>query len=174
MRRLDARQCACFQWNDESCRKVKRHWVMTLGRATARTPHGWRLNTFEFLPGVTLRVVEIDGDPWFVAKDVCDELGTDTKDVRANLDSDEVCTTSLPGQRGRAPLAVSESGFYALVMKSRKPSAKAFRKWVTSVVLPAIRRDGSYIKGEEKVESPEELAALQEALFYEFSAYGAV
>lgn len=52
---------------------------------------------------------------------------------------------------------------YALTVNSRKPEAKAFRKWVTSAVLPAIRKDGAYVMGEEKVQSPEELAVLLEA-----------
>lgn len=62
------------------------------------------------------------------------------------LDSDEWAKLNL-GQRGLAAVnGVSESGLYSLVMNSRKPAARAFRKWVTSVVLAAIRRDGAYIK----------------------------
>ena len=98
-----------------------------------------------------LRVLNREGQPWFIAKDVCDALDTDTKDVRTNLDSAEVSTFKVPGQPGRPALIVSESGFYKLVLKSRKPEARRFQDWVTGVVLPAIRKDGGYILGEEKV-----------------------
>jgi hypothetical protein len=94
-------------------------------------------------PGLSLRVIERDGDPWFVAKDVCAGIDLSTDNVRRGLDDDEVKSFKVTGLAGRAPLIVSESGFYALVMRSNKPQAKSFRKWVTSVVLPAIRRDGA-------------------------------
>lgn len=113
--------------------------------------------------GHTLRAIQRDGDPWFVAKDVCDVLGLDVSDTRKTLDEDERALAKAgqyPGLPNRGATIISESGFYALVLKSRKPQARAFRKWVTSVVLPAIRRDGSYVMGEEKVQSPEELEAL--------------
>jgi anti-repressor protein len=105
----------------------------------------------------TLRAVKDDaGEPWFVAKDVCDVLGTDTRDVRKILDQDEVSTLSEaeanvdsrdigPEQGGRSPLIVSEPGLYKLIMRSRKPEAKAFQRWVTHDVLPALRRDGAYV-----------------------------
>ena len=90
----------------------------------------------------------IDGEPWFVAKDVCDALGIATNHLREDgrgLDDDEV--SSLPNWEGKgsAPLVVSEPGFYKLVMRSRKPEAKAFQRWVTHEVLPAIHRDGAYV-----------------------------
>jgi prophage antirepressor-like protein len=98
-----------------------------------------------------LRSVLVKGEPWFVAKDVCSILGLSnpSQALRA-LDADEKGVTSTDTLGGaQEVLTVSESGLYALVMRSRKPEAKAFRKWVTSVVLPAIRRDGGYIRGEE-------------------------
>ncbi|AGK46087.1 phage antirepressor KilAC domain protein [Burkholderia thailandensis MSMB121] len=105
--------------------------------------------------GRQLRTVKIDGEPWFVAKDVCDVLGiTNPTDALTALDDDEKSSFNL-GLRGSAPRVVSESGLYALIMRSRKPQARAFRKWVTSVVLPAIRKDGSYVMGEEKVATGE-------------------
>ncbi|EYS96296.1 phage antirepressor protein [Cupriavidus sp. SK-4] len=112
---------------------------------------------------MTLRVTGDAENPWFVAKDVCDALGIETKNARRSLDEDEIKSLNLSGFRGRPPLAVSESGLYALTLKSRKPEAKSFRKWVTSAVLPAIRKDGGYIRGEENAQSEEELilAAMQ-------------
>jgi len=98
-----------------------------------------------------LRSVLVGGEPWFIAKDVCSILGlSNHRDALASLDDDEkgVALTDTPGG-AQEVLTVSESGLYALVMRSRKPQARAFRKWVTSVVLPAIRRDGGYIRGEE-------------------------
>lgn len=97
---------------------------------------------------MNLRVVEIEGEPWFVAKDVCDALGLDVSDSRKTLDDDErvlLNAGQYPGLPNRGAVAVSESGFYSLVLKSRRPEARVFRKWVTSVVLPAIRRDGAYV-----------------------------
>lgn len=88
------------------------------------------------------------GEPWFVAKDVCDALGIQTNHVREILDDDEVSnlpTTEVgPELGGRDPLIVSEAGMYALVLKSRKPEAHAFKRWVTHDVLPSIRRHGAY------------------------------
>ncbi|WP_256253102.1 BRO-N domain-containing protein [Burkholderia ubonensis] len=88
---------------------------------------------------------------------MCDALGLDTTHVRRDLEADEVKVAKLAGFRGRGAFVVPESGLYALIMRSRKPEAKAFRKWVTSVVLPAIRRDGMYVRAE----SPR---AMKEAL----------
>ena len=102
--------------------------------------------------GVTVRTVvdEETGEPWFVAKDVCDALGIRTNSVRSIVDEDEVRESNdnsigIAPHGGKAPLIVSEPGLYTLVLKSRKPEAKAFRRWVTHDVLPAIRRNGGYM-----------------------------
>lgn len=94
-----------------------------------------------------VRVIEDEnGDPWFVAKDVCKilELGNPRSSV-ALLDDDEkgVHTIDTPGGRQEMSI-ISESGLYALVFRSRKPEAKSFSKWVRSEVLPAIRKTGRY------------------------------
>lgn len=89
-----------------------------------------------------------NGEQWFVAKEVCDVLGIDTNHVKESLDEDEVSNLRItevgPKQGGRAPLVITEAGFYKLVMKSRKPNAKAFQRWVTHDVLPTIRKHGMY------------------------------
>ena len=95
-----------------------------------------------------VRALNIEDEPWFVAKDVCDLLGVATNHLREEgrgLDNDEV--SSLPNWEGRgsAPLIISEPGLYKLIMRSRKPEAKAFQRWVTHEVLPALRRDGAYV-----------------------------
>lgn len=88
------------------------------------------------------------GEPWFVAKDVCDILGIDTNHLREALDDDEITNlrnSEVWNQPGRAPLIISEPGLYKLIMRSRKPEAKEFQRWVTHEVLPQIRRTGGYI-----------------------------
>lgn len=94
-------------------------------------------------------VKDDDSEPWFVAKDVCDALGIRTDTVRTILDDDEVREISNPNSigvtHGRSPLIVSEAGLYSLILKSRKPEAHAFKRWVTHEVLPSIRRSGGYM-----------------------------
>lgn len=109
----------------------------------------------------TIRAVNENGEPWFVAKDVCDALGIATNHLRETgrgLEDDEVATLPNWEGKGAAPLLVSEPGFYRLVMRSRKPEAKAFQRWVTHEVLPAIRKTGGYIAAKPD-ETPEEIMA---------------
>lgn len=88
----------------------------------------------------------IDSDPWFVAKDVCDILDmSDTEVALRKLDDDEKLTRKIYGSgQNRKMICISESGLYALIMRSNKPEAKSFRKWVTSEVLPTLRKQGHY------------------------------
>lgn len=102
-----------------------------------------------------VRVVMIADDPWFVASDVARVLGYNrAPDMIRNLDDDEKGVHIVHTLGGEQQLSiVSESGLYAAVLKSRRPEAKKFRKWVTSEVLPALRRDGKYqIPGHEGYE----------------------
>jgi hypothetical protein len=103
------------------------------------------LTKFEF-KGRAVRSITKDGEPWFVAKDVCGTLGIqNTAQAVAALDEDEkgICQGDTLG--GRQNLAiVSEPGLYRLIARSDKPQAKAFLRWVTHEVLPAIRKTGSY------------------------------
>ena len=112
--------------------------------------------------GHHLRAFNIAGEPWLIAKDVCKslELGNVSRAVET-LDSDEkgmITTHTLGGPQKL--LTVNESGLYELVFKSRKPDAKAFRKWVTSVVLPVLRKDGMYVVGEEHTMTDEDLTGF--------------
>lgn len=94
-----------------------------------------------------VRTVDIGGEPWFVAKDVCGvlELRNITEALRG-LDADELTSEFLKsGGQMREMKVISESGLYTLIVRSNKPQAKVFRKWVTSEVLPAIRKTGQYI-----------------------------
>lgn len=91
----------------------------------------------------TIRTVIINGEPWFAAKDVCDILGTTNPTMAMEgLEDFERAKFNL-GRQGEANI-ISESGFYTLVLRSRKPIAKPFRIWVTSEVIPSIRKTGKY------------------------------
>lgn len=91
-----------------------------------------------------IRTVQVNGEPWFVLADVCKvlELSNPSK-VADRLELDEKANFEL-GLRGGATNCINESGLYAVVLRSDKPQAKPFRKWVTSIVLPSIRKTGSY------------------------------
>ena len=105
------------------------------------------MKEFTFNPtNQPIRVEIRDNAPWFVAKDICDALSlTNITETLSRLDDDEKLTSVvLNSGQGRQMWLVSESGLYNLIFQSRKPEAKAFRKWVTSEVLPSIRRTGRY------------------------------
>jgi prophage antirepressor-like protein len=102
----------------------------------------------------SLTTIEIDNEIWFVANEVCKLLNIrNASDAVSRLDDDEKQTSVIPisGQNRKVNL-ISESGLYALVFKSSKPSAKKFRKWVTKEVIPAIRKTGSF--GINRLETP--------------------
>ena len=94
----------------------------------------------------SVRVIEREGEPWFVAADVCRALEVnDTHKAVDRLDDDEKGRSSIPTLGGdQELLVVNEPGLYELVMGSRKPEAKAFKRWITHEVLPSIRKHGAY------------------------------
>ncbi|XWN29751.1 MAG: Bro-N domain-containing protein [Devosia sp.] len=100
---------------------------------------------FEF-EGREVRVTDQWGEPWFVLADVCRTLEiTNTRNATARLDEDEKGVQIMDTPGGPQPLTIiNESGLYSLILTSRKPEAKRFKKWVTSVVLPSIRKTGQY------------------------------
>lgn len=94
-----------------------------------------------------VRSLLIDGEPWFVAKDICDilELAWKGSETLSILDDDEKGVRKLRTPGGeQETIIISESGLYTLIIRSNKPQARKFRKWVTSEVLPAIRKTGQY------------------------------
>lgn len=97
-----------------------------------------------------IRVELVDGEPWFVAKDVCDALTIgNSRDAIGRLDDDEKGVSVVATPSGEQQMnIVNESGLYNLIFQSRKPEAKKFRKWVTSEVLPSIRKTGRYEVGQ--------------------------
>jgi anti-repressor protein len=104
-----------------------------------------------------IRTVTVNDEVWFVAKDVCEALRhTNTTVAMQMLEEDERTKLSL-GRAGETN-CINESGLYTLIIKSNLPKAKKFRKWVTSEVLPSIRKNGGYIAGQETL-SDEELMA---------------
>lgn len=91
-----------------------------------------------------VRIIVRDGEPWWVLKDVCDVLGLSNPTIVASrLDTDEVTKFGLGGLSGESNI-VSESGLYNVILRSDKPEAKAFKRWITHEVLPAIRKTGTY------------------------------
>ena len=104
------------------------------------------MRAFESAQFGTVRALGVGGEPWFVAKDVCDALGfKNSRDALARLDDDDkgVASTDTPGGEQRVQV-VNEPGLYSLVLSSRKPEAKAFKRWITHEVVPDIRRHGVY------------------------------
>lgn len=103
-------------------------------------------SVFQF-NGTAVRIhQDANNEPWFVAKDVCDVLDMPKhQNSTRYLDDDErgVCLINTPSG-DQEMVTINESGLYSLILRSRKPEAKAFKKWVTSEVLPAIRKSGSY------------------------------
>jgi len=112
------------------------------------------MSCLHLAPGLNLRAIDKDGEPWFVAKDVCGALGMSTTNGLNQwlryLDASDRLT--LRRGEGAFPLLfvgtansmylINESGLYALILRSRKPEAKAFQRWVTSEVLPSLRKHG--------------------------------
>lgn len=108
-----------------------------------------------------LRAIQDEsGEPWFVAKDVCDALCLGRQhDSTRYLDADEKGEGLVDTPSGKQTMVViNEPGFYKLIMKSRKPEAKAFQRWVTHDVLPSIRKKGGYIAAAPD-ETPEQIMA---------------
>ncbi len=118
------------------------------------------IQPFNFKGTPVRALADGDGNPWLLAKDVCDVLGLATNHIQRDLDADEVSNrpNREVGQNGgRDPLIISEAGFYKLVMRSRKSEAKEFQRWVTHEVLPSIRKHGGYMAGQEHM-TPEQMA----------------
>lgn len=132
-------------------------------------------NSAAFAPAIfnhdkfgSLRGLVRDGEPWFVARDVCAYLEIRTNDAANSLDDDEkgYDTVVSPGGTQKT-LLISESGLYSLILRSRKPEAKIFKRWVTHEVIPAIRKHGGYLTPatlEEALLDPDVLIRLAQDL----------
>lgn len=118
------------------------------------------IQKFDFRGAALRTLTDEAGEPWFVLKDCMSilDLGNPTETVKM-FDKDEFSTTEVIDSIGRRQQTyiISEPGLYRLVMKSRKPEAKEFQRWVTHEVLPSIRKHGGYMAGQERM-TPEQMA----------------
>ena len=106
----------------------------------------------------SVRTITKDNEAMFCLTDICKALEIkNSTDVAKRLEEDEVTRLNLGGQSGETNF-VTESGLYAVILRSDKPNAKKFRKWVTSEVLPSIRKNGGYIANQEQM-TPEQIVA---------------
>lgn len=104
------------------------------------------------------RTVIIDGEPWFVGRDIALALGyaKPQNAIRDNVDDEDARIEGIPSNSGtQQTLIINESGLYSLILRSQLDSAKKFKKWVTSEVLPSIRKNGGYISGQETLSDDE-------------------
>ena len=118
------------------------------------------LKIFENKEFGEIRTVNIDCEPWFVGVDIATALGySNTRDAIAkHIDNEDKATVAIhDGRQKRNITAINESGLYSLILSSELPSAKAFKRWVTSEVLPSIRKTGSY----QKPLTPQEMMRIQ-------------
>ena len=120
--------------------------------------------------GNRVRTVQRDGEPWWVLKDVCAVLGIgNSGNVAARLDDDEKGIHTVDTLGGKQDLTIiSESGLYNIILLSRKPEARRFKRWVTHDVLPTIRRHGMYAR-DELLDNPDLMIAVLQALKFERS-----
>lgn len=111
-----------------------------------------------------IRTIKQNGEPWFVGKDVADILGysNSSKAIPQHVDEEDRQKQNLPtAQNGKLVAAswlINESGLYSLILSSKMPKAKEFKRWVTSEVIPAIRKTGGYIAGSENMTDAEIMA----------------
>lgn len=112
----------------------------------------------------SVRVVEINNEPWFVAKDISDFLNySDASAMTRHLDEDEKANCQIDSM-SKSQIIINESGLYSAILRSKRPEVKKFKKWVTSEVLPSIRQTGGYIHHDEEMSDEEIMArALQVA-----------
>lgn len=120
------------------------HYLTRRNNATVWRKGEYHMNEmiiFENEQFGAVRVIEQDGEPWFVAADVCRALELeDTGRATSRLDEDELTRIKIvSGGQNREVIAVNEPGLYSLVLGSRKPEAKVFKRWITQDVIPAIR-----------------------------------
>ena len=119
------------------------------------------LITFENMEFGKLTVMEKDGEFFFIGKEVAEKLGySNTRDALVrHVDTDDKADVVFhDGRQGRNMVSINESGLYSLILSSKLPQAKDFKRWVTTKVLPSIRKNGGYIKNQEKMSNEEILA----------------
>lgn len=105
-----------------------------------------------------IRTLTIDGEPWFVGKDVADILGyqNGSRDINRHVDADDKRKEMITdGKQLKETILINESGLYSLILSSKLPTAKQFKRWVTAEILPSIRKTGGYIANAETMTDAE-------------------
>ena len=126
---------------------------------------GTNLQTWSY-ENSEIRTVEKDGEPWFVGKDVADILGyqNGSRDINRHVDEEDRHKVMIfDGNQDKETIIINESGLYSLILSSKLPNAKKFKRWVTSEVLPSIRKHGAYMTDqtlEQALTSPDFLIQL--------------
>ena len=128
-------------------------------------------NIQEFLyENSPIRMIESNGETWWVLKDICKLLSIENhKNITKRLEEDEVGTFELPHPQSKEKklemLCVNESGLYSVILRSDKPEAKAFRRWITHEVLPEIHRTGGYNAISAEILEDSSLTAASKTIF---------
>lgn len=121
-----------------------------------------KLTTFNHEQFGEIRVVEQGGEPWFIGKDVAEVLGysNSRKAITDHVDTEDKDGVTIRDVIGRQQTAnvINESGLYSLILSSKLPNAKKFKRWVTSEVIPSIRKTGGYLAGQESMSDDELIA----------------
>jgi len=129
-----------------------------------------QMQIFEHEDFGKVRIIKIDGEPWFVGKDVTDILGyANSRKVLSDHvdDEDKLAYRFVTSGQNRSMTVINESGLYCLILSSKLPQAKMFKRWVTSVILPSVRKYGAYITENtltQMIGNPEFTEALMDAL----------
>lgn len=101
-----------------------------------------------------IRVTAIDGEPWFVAKDIADilEYRNGSRDINRHIDEEDRRKSMIfDGNQNKETIIINESGLYSLILSSKLPNAKKFKRWITTDILPTIRKTGGYVNNDEGV-----------------------
>lgn len=128
------------------------------------------IQTFENSEFGSIRIVEIENEPYFVGKDVADVLGYNesNKAISRHIDEEDRMKHPIPSTGGiQSSWVINESGLYSLILSSKLPTAKKFKRWVTSEVLPSIRKHGAYMTSatiEQAILNPDTIIKLATAL----------
>lgn len=104
-----------------------------------------------------IRVTAIDGEPWFVAKDIADilEYRNGSRDINRHIDEEDRRKSMIfDGNQNKETIIINESGLYSLILSSKLPNAKKFKRWVTTNILPTIRKTGGYVNNDDLFISP--------------------
>ena len=104
-----------------------------------------------------IRTLMIDGEPWFVGKDIADilEYRNGSRDINRHIDEEDRRKSMIfDGNQNKETIIINESGLYSLILSSKLPNAKKFKRWITTDILPTIRKTGGYVNNDDLFISP--------------------